>query len=141
MLFLTTFKIIYFSKINKIAIFQFFPVFARNFVFTTSIFAIFTISIFIFIFVLIDRTLYIVVIIFDIKKFAKKLIYFLFFSNRIFEIFRSFRKSFLCVQIVESNFLTFALKEFRNDFLKSFFPNVNTTYEKNFNVLDIFSRI
>ena len=138
--FLTTFKTIYFWKINKIISFWFIDFFARNFVFTTSIFTIFTIFIFIFIFVSIDRILHIVVIMFHVKEFIKKKKFLWFFSNRTFEIFRFFRKEFLYVQIVESTLLIFVRKEFRNDFLTSFFLNVNATHEKNWNILDIFSK-
>ena len=81
MLFLTTFKTIYFWKINEIIIFKFFRFFARNFVFTTSIFAIFTIFIFISIFVSIDRTLHIIVINFDVKKFIKQILFLSFFES------------------------------------------------------------
>ena len=117
MLFLTTFKTIYFRKINEIIILNFFCFIAQKFVFTTSIFAIFTISASIIITASIDRTLHTVIIL-DIEElFIKKIIFFQFFQNQIFEICHSFRKEFSCVRIVESTFLTFFFsKKLRNDF-------------------------
>ena len=93
MFFLTTFKTIYFWNINEIIISKLFDFFAWNFVFTTSIFAIFTIFIFISIFVSIDRILHIVII-FDVKVFVKNVNFYNSFWIEFSNLFAFFKKKF-----------------------------------------------